>query len=219
MSRWLLIANVWQRTKDGIKGFHLYAFGKLRAVYDWVLSWAHTKHGTKALFGISFIEASIFPIPPDPLQIALSVGKPKKSYWYATVSTIASVCGGILGYSIGRFLTPWGTKIIGLLHLQQEFARVGELYVDNAFWAIFASALTPIPYKVFTIAAGVWAVSFPALVLASILGRGIRFFTVATMIHLFGPKIKDFIDKYFNILSFGFLVLLFAGGALTRLLF
>lgn len=218
MNNWLLISSVLRRTKESIKGFHLYAFGKLRTIYDWVLSFAHTKHGTKALFGISFIEASFFPVPPDPLQIALSVSKPEKSYWYATVSTTASVCGGMMGYAIGMFLTPLGYKIMELLRLEQEFANVGTLYNQNAFWAIFASALTPIPYKVFTIAAGVFAVSFPVLILASVLGRGMRFFAVATLLHFFGPKVKDFIDRYFNILSIAFFALMLLGVMISRYL-
>ncbi|MFQ5621535.1 MAG: YqaA family protein [Candidatus Nanoarchaeia archaeon] len=197
--------------ENRIKGFHLYAFGLLRKLYDWVLSWAEHKYGTDALFGLSFAEASFFPVPPDPLQIALSVSKPKKSFWYALVSMVASVLGGLLGYAIGVFLEPLGRSIINYLGPVGAFETVGQLYADNAFWAIFASALSPIPYKVFTISAGIWSVNIVSLVFASILGRGLRFFAVAALLHFFGPKVKDFIDRYFNILTLVFLVL-FIGG-------
>jgi len=219
MSRLLILASVYRRGRDKIKGFHLYTFGKLRAVYDWVLSWAEHKHGTKALFGISFAEASFFPVPPDPLQIALSVSKPSKSFWYALVSTIASVCGGVLGWTIGLMLEPFGRWMIKILASDTAFAAVSAAYNKNAFLAIFSSALTPIPYKVFMIGAGIVSVPIYTVVLASVLGRGLRFFTVGTMIYFFGPKMKDFIDRYFNVLSFAFLIMLLGGFLSIKLLF
>jgi len=192
--------------------FHFYTFGALRRLYEWVLSWAHKKYSSMALFFLAFTESSFFPIPPDVLQIALSVSKPKKSFFYALISSVGSVLGGILGYFIGLFLfDSIGSTIIDTLGYGAQFDKVGVLYSSFAFIAILVSAFTPIPYKVFTIAAGFWQVGLMPLILASAIGRSARFFIVATLIYFFGPKIKDFIDKYFNILTIVFLGLLISG--------
>src|SRR3989344_4172161 len=160
---------------DKIKGFHLYAFGLLRRLYDWVLSWAHKKYSSLALFILAFTESSFFPIPPDVLQIALSVSKPKKSFFYALISSIGSVLGGILGYFIGLFLfDSIGNFIITALGYESLFQSVGNLYKSYAFLAILTAAFTPIPYKVFTIAAGFWQVGLVPLISASIIGRSAR---------------------------------------------
>lgn len=197
-------------SKKGV--FYLYTFGLLRKLYDWVLSWAHKKYSSTALFILAFAESSFFPIPPDTLQIALSVSKPKKSFFYALLSSIGSVLGGILGYFIGLFLFDTiGSFIINTLGYQAQFNAVGNLYKSYAFLAILVSAFTPIPYKVFTIAAGFWQVGLLPLITASIVGRSARFFIVATLIYFFGPKIKDFIDKYFNLLTIVFIILLVGG--------
>jgi len=200
-----------------IKGFHLYAFGLLRKLYDWVLSWAHKKYSSAALFVLAFSESSFFPVPPDILQIALSVSKPKKSFYYALIASVGSVLGGILGYFIGLFLFDTiGSIIINSLGYQAQFNSVGDLYKSYAFLAILISAFTPIPYKVFTIAAGFWQVGLFPLIAASIIGRSARFFLVATLIHFFGPKIKEFIDKYFNLLSMIFIILLIGGFLIVK---
>ena len=192
--------------------FHFYTFGLMRRLYDWVLSWAQKKYSSLALFILAFAESSFFPIPPDVLQIALSVSKPKKSFIYAMISSIGSVLGGILGYFIGSFLFDTiGSLIIGTLGYQAQFNAVGELYKSYAFLAILIAAFTPIPYKVFTIAAGFWNVGLMPLITASIIGRSARFFLVATLFYFFGAKIKDFIDKYFNLLTIIFILLLIGG--------
>lgn len=192
--------------------FHLYTFGLIRRIYDWVLSWAKNKYSTLALFILAFVEASFFIIPPDVLLLSLSIAMPKKSWWYGTVCTAGSVIGGLFGWFIGNQLYEMvGRKIIETLGYQAEFALVGQYYQNNAFFYIFTAALTPIPYKVFTIAAGVWSISIPTLIFASILGRGLRFFGEAAMIYFFGPRIKNFIDKYFEWLSVLALILLVGG--------
>lgn len=211
------------KIKDGvnktIKGVHLYSFGFLRRMYDWTLSWADTPYGAWALFVLAFIEASCFIIPPDVLLIALDVSKPKKSFWYAAVCTAGSVIGGMFGYLIGyAFYQSVGTLIIQTLNYETYFQMVGQMYADNAFMAILAAAITPIPYKVFTIAAGVWKIDFVTLVVASIVGRGFRFFLVSTLIFFFGAKIKGFIDKYFNLLVTLFFILLVGGFLVIKYL-
>lgn len=188
----------------------------LRRLYDWVLSWAHHPAGTWALAGIAFAESSFFPVPPDVLQIALGLSKPKRSFWYAFVSSVGSVTGGIFGYFIGYFLyETFGSAIIHFYHLEATFELVGSYYQAQAFWWIFVAAFTPIPYKVFTIAAGVYHgfVPLSVLIFASAIGRPARFFLVGSLIYFFGPKIKNFIDRYFNWLTVAFAVLL-AGGFL-----
>lgn len=184
----------------------------IRRLYDWVLGWAHHPAGTWALFGISFAESSFFPVPPDVLQIALSMGKPRRSFWYALVSSVASVLGGVLGYFIGFALfAAIGRPIIDFYGLQDAFDRVSKLYHQQAFWWICIAAFTPIPYKVFTIAAGACLVPLWILVAASAVGRPARFFLVAALIFHFGERVKKFIDKYFDLLTIVFTVLLIGG--------
>lgn len=175
----------------------------LRRLYDWVLHWADTPYGTPALLLLAFAESSFFPIPPDVLQIALSVSKPKRSFFYAAVSGIGSVLGGIAGYLIGFLL--WAA--VGGFFMKyvpgftpQNVEYVGKLYQENALWAIVCAGFTPIPYKVFTIAAGVFHeyVSITVLVIGSVIGRFGRFFLVATCLYFFGPGIKAFIERYFD---------------------
>jgi membrane protein YqaA with SNARE-associated domain len=186
----------------------------LKRLYLWVLHWAETPYGTPALFGISFAESSFFPIPPDVLQIALSVSRPKRSFFYAAVNAIGSVLGGIAGWLIG-----WGLwASVDQFFFQvvpgftpDNFAFVQSKYAENAFLAIFAAAFTPIPFKVFTIAAGVFQIPLGVLILASALGRSARFFAVAALIYVFGPSVKNLIDKYFELATCLFLVLLIGG--------
>ncbi|MBI2523371.1 DedA family protein [Candidatus Woesearchaeota archaeon] len=197
---------------EKLVALHLYTFGFIRKLYEWVLSWAHKKYSPFALFILAFTESSFFPIPPDVLQMALSVSKPKKSFFFALISSIGSVLGGIFGYFIGFFLfDSVGKLIIDALGYQSQFDAVGNLYKSYAFLAILTAAFTPIPYKVFTIAAGFWQVGLFPLITASIIGRSARFFLVATLFYFFGPKIKEFIDKYFNWLTIIFIVLLIGG--------
>ncbi len=176
----------------------------LKRLYRWVLSWAEHPAGTWALFGIAFAESSFFPVPPDVLQIALSVGRPRRSFWYAAVSCAGSVLGGILGYYIGYALfESVGRSILAGYGLEEAFTRVGGYYQENAFLYIFLAALTPIPYKVFTIAAGVYHehVGLWVLLAASAAGRPLRFMLVAALLFFFGERIKSFIEKYFEWLA------------------
>lgn len=180
----------------------------LRRLYDWTVGWAQRPGSTWALFGIAFVESSVFPVPPDVLLLALCVGAPRRALWFATVCAIGSVLGGMLGYLIGY--AAWEvTRDFFIPHIfsQATFDQVGRLYQGNAFVAILTAAFTPIPYKVFTVAAGVFHVSFPALVLASALGRSARFFLVAGAIYLFGTQVKELIEKYFDWLAWALLAL------------
>lgn len=177
----------------------------LRKMYDWTMHWAKTPQAPYALFGVAFIESSFFPIPPDVLLIAMVASDRSKWFRDAFICTCGSVLGALLGYYIGwEFYETAGKWIVTTYHLQQHVEVVGKMYADNAFGAIFTAAFTPIPYKVFTIAAGLFKISIPVLVGASIVGRAGRFFLVAGLLRLFGKKISSFIEKYFDILSLVF---------------
>lgn len=193
----------------------------MRRLYDWVLHWAATPYAVPALFVLSFAESSFFPIPPDVLLIALCIGNVRGSYRYAFWCSLASVLGGIAGYGIGMF--AWD-QLRDVFYAwvpgvnEASVAKVSALYEQHNFWIVFVAAFTPIPYKVFTIAGGVFAISFPMFVIASLIGRAGRFFLVAALLWKFGPPMKSFIDRYFNLLSFVFVVLLIGGFALIKLL-
>lgn len=191
-------------------------FKHLRKLYDWVLHWAETKYGTPALFVLAFAESSFFPIPPDVLLMALSLSIPKKAFRYAAVCTVGSVLGGILGYYLGFAFWELAKGILFHYIDKDGFEVVREYFNQYQGWAIAVAGLTPIPYKVFTITAGFLRANLLVFIVASILARGLRFFTVAGLIYLFGPKIKDFIDKYFNLLTVVFMVLLIGGFVLIR---
>jgi membrane protein YqaA with SNARE-associated domain len=188
--------------------------GPLRRLYEWVLSWADSRHGLAALAAISFAESSFFPIPPDVLQIALSVARPARSFLYAAVSAVASVAGGVAGWAIGwsvwTLVAPWFFRLVPGFS-PQKFDYVEQLYQNNAGWAIFTAAFTPIPYKIFTIAAGVCSVPLATLVVASALGRSGRFFLVATVMWLFGARARDFLDRYLELVTILLGVLLVGG--------
>ncbi len=184
----------------------------IRRGYDWVLSWAETPYGIYALAALAFAESSFFPVPPDVLLIALAIGTPKKSMRFAMICTVFSVIGGIGGYYIGHgAYEVLGRPIVEAYHGQAVMERIGLWYNEYGFWGILIAAITPIPYKIFTIASGVFSFRFSEFLAASIIGRSVRFFAVAGLIALFGPQIKSFIDRYFNILSIIFTILLIGG--------
>lgn len=202
----------------------------LRRMYDWVLHWAETPYGTPALFVLAFVEASFFPIPPDVLLMALALSKPRRALWFGAVCTAGSVTGALLGWYIGYGLwasmgvwdacPEYGGGAWLFEHVPgfacEKFATVADLYADNAWLTLFTAAFTPIPYKVFTIAAGVFHISIATLVVASIVGRGARFFLVAGLIWRFGPPIKQFIEKRFELMTILFTVLLIGGFLLVK---
>lgn len=191
----------------------------LKRLYNWVLSWADTKYGVPVLAIVSFAESSFFPVPPDPLLMALSLGKPKKAFWYAFVCSAMSVLGGIAGYFIGWAL--WDLMsgfFLTYVFSQEAFDYVGSLYQQNEFLAVLGAAVTPIPYKVFTVTAGVFQISLISLIVASAIGRSARFFIEAALIYFFGEKIRYFIDKYFNLLLILFFILIVLGFVTVKFL-
>ena len=191
----------------------------IRKLYDWVLSWADTKYGVPALAVVSFAESSFFPVPPDPLLMALSLGKPKKAFWFAFVCSAMSVLGGIAGYFIGWALWDLLSNFFfTYVFTPEAFDYVGTLYQQNEFLTILGAAITPIPYKVFTVTAGVFHISLISLIVASVIGRSARFFIEAGLIYFFGERIRNFIDKYFNLLLILFFVLIVMGVIIVKFL-
>ena len=191
----------------------------LRRLYDWVLSWAETPYGSWALFLLAFSESSFFPVPPDVLLIALAVAIPRKSFKYALICSFGSVLGGCFGYLIGwKFMTLIGNHIVEFYGLTPKVEYIGNLYNQYDAWAVGIAGFTPIPYKVFTITAGVFHINFLVFIIASFVSRSARFFLVAGLIYVFGPQIQTFIDRYFNILATAFTVLLVAGFIIIKYL-
>jgi len=203
--------------QTGHSGFNPSAW--LRRLYDWTIAWADKPQGTWALFLIAFAESSFFPIPPDVLLIALCVGAVTKSFKFAALCTLGSLMGGVLGYGIGAFGYEWiGEPIVRAYHGQAVMAKIKDWYDTYGFWGNLLAAVTPIPYKVFTIASGVFNFSFANFMLASVIGRSVRFFAVAALMYHFGPSIKSFIEKYFNVCAWVFMILLIGGFVLLKYL-
>ena len=184
----------------------------LRRLYEWVLGLAESPYAVPALFVLAFAESSFFPIPPDVLLIGLALGTPSKAFRFAAWCTAGSVLGGIAGYFIGQF--AWGAiepYAIPALFSQHKFDQVLQWYQQWGVLIVFVAAFTPVPYKVFTIAAGMFGLNLPAFIAVSVVGRGARFFLVAALIRRFGDDARRLIDQHFNTLTIAFAVLLVGG--------
>ncbi len=194
-----------------------------RHLYNWVIHFADTKHGSTALFCLSFAESSFFPVPPDVLLAPLTLGAPKKWFRFALSCSIASVLGGVFGYCIGMFfwsmIGQWVFAHLASIGFTPENFEKFQTYYDKYdFWIVFICGFTPLPYKVCTISAGVARIFFPGFLIASALSRSARFFMVAGLFGWKGEQMRPFIEKYFNWLSLVFVALLVAGFAALKLL-
>ena len=188
----------------------------VKKLYDWMLSWGDSRWGGLALFLFAMAESSFFPIPPDVLLIALCIGAVAKSFRFATLCLAGSIVGAIIGYFVGFFLwqntageyTSLANFFFDHVFSLDSFQAVGALYEKYNFWIVFTAGFTPLPYKIFTISGGLFHINFLMFLVASIISRGLRFFLIAALIWKFGAPIKQFIDKYFNLLAIVFTVLL-----------
>ncbi|MFO7983539.1 MAG: YqaA family protein [Desulfuromonadales bacterium] len=191
----------------------------IRRLYDWILHWAQTPYGVPALFLLALAESSVFPIPPDVLLLALSMSLPFNAYYYAFICSLGSLLGGVVGYGIG-FLLWEGVSDFFFAYIPGfstgGFEHVQHLFETYNFWVVFTAGFTPIPYKIFTIGAGVFQINFLVFLIASALSRSLRFFLVAALVRYFGPPIRLFIEKYFNLLSILFMALLVGGFILVK---
>ena len=181
----------------------------IKRLYNWILSWSNSRWGVLALFTIALFEANWFPLPPDILLIALCLGATQRSFRFAAVCLSGSILGAALGYCIGHFLwvTPSGdpTAIANFFYDHvfsvEGFNNVGQMYDKYNFWIVFTAGFTPLPFKLFTIAGGMFSINFPMFMVASMVSRGMRFFLIAWLIWKYGAPIKTFIDKYFNLVA------------------
>ncbi|WP_292228588.1 YqaA family protein [Brevundimonas sp.] len=167
----------------------------LRKLYDGVFNLARHRHATPALAVVSFAESSFFPIPPDVMLAPMILAKPEKAYFYAAVCTVASVLGGILGYAIGFYLTDVGLAIMRFLGHSDGLAQFRAWFEQWGLWVILIKGLTPIPYKLVTIASGLAAFSFPVFIAASVVTRGGRFFLEAWILKTWGPAMLAQVEK------------------------
>ena len=189
----------------------------LRSVYDWTMGLAAHRHAMVALALVSFAEASFFPIPADILMIPMIIATREKAWRIALVCTIASVLGGIFGYGIGYFLyESVGKWLLDLYGYVEKFTEYQALYNKWGFWIVMVGGLTPLPYKVVTIASGLAQQDLVTFTLGSVLSRGIRYFAVATLLWYFGPPIRDWIERRMWLAATIFMVLLIGGFVLIK---
>ncbi len=191
----------------------------LRALYDWTLALAGHRRAEWALGVISFLESSIFPIPPDVMLMPMVLAARERAWRLATICTIASVLGGLAGYGVGLFLFDLvGQPILDFYGYAEKFGHFQGLYNAYGAWIVFLAGFSPIPYKVFTIASGVTQLDILVFVIASTLSRGARFFMVAGLLWKFGTPIRAFIERWLGLLTFLFVVLLFGGFLVLKVL-
>ncbi len=192
--------------------------GVIRRLYDRCMEWISGPYGEWILLLIAFAESSFFPIPPDVFLIAMCVTMPTRAFRYAVVCSLGSVLGGALGYGLGFcFMDSIGMSIIHWYGLTEKYHLVQQYFKEYDVWIVGTAGFTPIPYKLFTITAGFAHTNFFTFMIVSLLSRSARFFLVAGLIWKFGPRIQRFIDRYFNILSIVFVILLAAGFFLIKL--
>ena len=185
--------------KQEVHKWHL-----IRRLYNWVLELAKHPHALPALFLLSFAEATFFPIPPDALLLAMAVAAPQHALRFALVCTLGSIAGAVAGYLLG-----WGfwSQIDHLFYQfipgfsEQAFTEMAARFAENTFVTIFTAGFTPIPFKIFTIAAGAAVVPFIAFLVGAAISRALRFYILAGLIRWCGPSVKDWIERYFNILT------------------
>lgn len=195
----------------------LLIFRWLRRMKKWVESYADRPNAGRALLLFALIEAVFFPIPPDLLLIALAFSIPKRAFRYAVYATVGSLAGAVVGYVIGYYFSDLGMEMINWFDPSGAISqKIDDLFNKYGFWGIVTAALTPIPFKVFTIASGLFKYNLLWFLLASAIGRAGRFFSVSALFYFLGPKIKPFIDKYFEILSLLFVLLLLGGFVLIK---
>jgi membrane protein YqaA with SNARE-associated domain len=168
----------------------------LRRLYDWCIGAAGKPYATWLLGAISFAESSFFPVPPDVMLIPMSLARPERAYRYAAICTLTSVAGGILGYLIGSMLyDSIGQWVVHTYGYGDKIEAMREAYREYGVWIILLKGLTPIPYKLVTIAAGISAFNFPLFILLSLVTRGARFFVIAFLLHRYGDQARHIIEK------------------------
>ena len=191
----------------------------VKKTYDWIMNWASTPYALYALALLSFTESFFFPIPPDILLIAIAFSKPKHSFLYAGICSLSSVAGGIVGYFIGYFLfESIGKLIFDLYGGINGFETVKEYYNSKGAWMVLIGGFTPVPYKLITIASGVFLLDFKIFLICSIISRSARFFLESLLIFYFGEKIRLLLEKYFNLFTIFLFVIVILGFLLFKVI-
>jgi membrane protein YqaA with SNARE-associated domain len=192
----------------------------VRALYDWTMHWADTAWGLTALFLISFAESSFFPIPPDVLLIAIVASNPHRWLSAASLATLGSVAGALLGYAIGQaFMATIGQRIVDFYGAQEAWNTVVTSYTGEwGIWFLALASFTPIPFKVATIAAGATGMPIAPFLIVCAIGRAGRFFLVAGLLRVFGAPIRAFLERHFDAMALAFVALLIAGFVVLRFL-
>lgn len=183
-------------------------FGRL---YRWMRAAAQRPGAVWLLIAMSAAEASFFPIPPDIMLAPMTLARPRAWFWLASVTTVASVVGGVGGYAIGHYLIHWAYPLIVSMGYQGAYDSAKDFFARYGFWALIIKGLTPFPYKIFTISAGAVAMPLLPFVAASIIGRGMRFFLVAGLVRLVGARAEPAIARYIDWIGWIFLVLIVSG--------
>ena len=165
-------------------------------LYSRVMQWARHRHAPWYLAGLSFAESSFFPVPPDVMLAPMSLAQPKRAWWLAAITTLASVLGGVLGYFIGLYALQWVEPMLAGAGYQDKYLMVQAWFGEWGFWAIFVAGFSPIPYKLFTISAGALSMAFAPFIGASIVGRGARFFLVAALMAWGGERMEKQLHRY-----------------------
>ncbi len=192
----------------------------IRWLYDWVFSLARHKRASWALAAISFIESSVFPIPPDVLLIPMVLAEKRKWLIYALICTLASVAGAFLGYFIGYALyETLGKPILAFYGKENSFDDIARWYNEWGGWGVLFAAMTPFPYKVLTIFSGATGLNLVVFAVVSVIGRGARFLIVSWLLYLFGEPIRDFIEKRLGLMFTLALVLLIGGFVAVKYIF
>ena len=190
-----------------------------RRLYDWTMDQATKPYAVWMLMLMSFAESSFFPLPPDLLLIPIVLAQRNRAFLIAGLCTLSSVLGGFFGYAIGSLLyDSIGAPVLNFYGYLDKFTEFQNLYNHYGAWIVFGAGLTPFPYKVITIASGVTGLDLWVFGIASVIGRGVRFFLVAGLLWYFGAAIEKFIDRNFGWLSILFFVLLVGGFAVLKFL-
>lgn len=191
----------------------------LKRLYAWLMRLAASEQALPALAAVAFIESSVFPIPPDVLLIPMILAAPRRAWLFAAVATAASVAGGFLGYAIGYFtFSTIGQSILTFYHVMPQYEALKASFAQWGAWIIILKGMTPIPYKLITIASGAFQFNLAAFAVASLISRSLRFFLVAALLRWFGEPIRLFIERRLTLVTSAFVIILIGGFVLLRYL-
>jgi membrane protein YqaA with SNARE-associated domain len=192
----------------------------MKRLYDWMMRMAGDERASTALFWVAFIESSFFPIPPDVMLIPMVLAKRLKAWAYASVATIGSVIGGVFGYAIGYFLFDTiGEPILRVYGQAESFETFKQWFNDWGVWILIIKGMTPFPYKVLTITAGVTNMAIIPFMIASVIARAMRFYLVAGLLYWFGEPIREFVERRLTLVTTAFVVLLVGGFIAVKYVF